>query len=322
MSSSDDSGGAEATPVVPVICGPTASGKSEIAMWLAQRYPVEIISADSRQIYRGFDVGTSKPVRAELERVPHHGIDVANPTERFSAAAWSDLAQRAIASAIACRRVPLVVGGTGFYIASLFSPLWDQPFLDPGKRQAVQGQLERFSLEELRRWCAALDPSRAGLGRAQLLRAVEVALLTGQRLSALHVSRARPPVWSPRYLVVDPGTELHARIAARAAAMLESGWVDEVTRLSETTPPDAPAWNATGYETVRRHVAGELGRTEMLEQIVTGTRQYAKRQRTWLRHQLEPEHVTRVSLASGWQEVVDRWIGTCRLPHDAAARSA
>lgn len=311
MSSSADSDGAESPPTVPVICGPTASGKSEIAMWLAGRHPVEIISADSRQIYRGFDIGTAKPSAVERERVPHHGIDVAGATERYSAAEWVAMAQRAIRDAFARNRIPIVVGGTGFYIAALFKPLWEQPALDPEQRLAVQGHLERFSLEELRRWCEALDPARAHFGRAQLLRAIEVALLTGQRLSGMHVSRARPALWRPGYLLVDPGTELHGRIAARAAAMLGHGWLDEVRGLMDV-PEDAPAWNATGYELVRRHVAGALGREEMLERIVIDTRQYAKRQRTWFRHQLEVDRVTRLTpLGSGWQEKVARWMLAC-----------
>ena len=305
--------GAEAAaPVVPVICGPTASGKSEIATWLAGRHPVEIISADSRQIYRRFDVGTAKPSSAERERVPHHGIDVVDATERYSAADWSTMAQRAIRDAFARQRIPVVVGGTGFYIASLFKPLWEQPTLDPEHRLAVQRELDQFSLDELRRWCAALDPARAHFGRAQLLRAIEVALLTGQKLSGMHVSRARPVNWRPGYLLVDPGTELQGRIAARASAMVEHGWLDEVRGLMDV-PEHAPAWNATGYELVRQHVAGALGREEMLERIVIDTRQYAKRQRTWFRHQLEPDRVTRVAPgAPGWQERVEQWMLACR----------
>ena len=313
MSSSADSADADAAPAIPVICGPTAAGKSDVAMWLAARHPVEIISADSRQIYRGFDIGTAKPTAPDRARVPHHGVDVADPVERYSAAAWSELAQRAIRDAIARDRVPVVVGGTGFYIAALFKPLWEQPTLDPEQRLAVQARLEQFTLDELRRWCEALDPDRAHLGRSQLLRAIEVALLTGRKLSGLHVSRARPALWAPRYLLVDSGTELHGRIAARTAAMFAQGWLDEVTGLMASVPASAPAWNATGYETVRRHAAGEMGREETIERIVIDTRQYAKRQRTWFRHQLEPDAVTCLAPGtSGWQERVEQWMNLCR----------
>ena len=310
MSSSVVSEGAEPSlATLPVICGPTASGKTAIANWLSLRREIVVVNADSRQIYRGFDIGTAKPSREERARVPHVGIDVAGPSERYSAAEWAVLAQRAIADALASGKTPLVVGGTGFYIGALFKPLWAQPTLDAERRGAVQEALADQSTEELRRWCSRLDPARAHLGRAQLLRAVEVTLLTGERLSDLHVAHARPATYQASYLLVDPGTELRARIAARATAMLDGGWTDEVRGLVEQTPPEALAWNATGYTAVRQHVLGELDRDAALERVVIETRQYAKRQRTWFRHQLVPDRVRRLSpVASGWQETVDRWI--------------
>jgi tRNA dimethylallyltransferase len=278
-------------------------------MWLSLRRELLIISADSRQIYRGFDIGTAKPSRADLERVPHRGIDVTEPTDRYSAAEWVSMAQRAIGEAQAAGRVPVVVGGTGFYIGALFRPLFAEPTLDAEARGAIQTALADFSSEELRRWCEALDPARAHLGRAQLIRAVEVALLTGQRLSELHASNARPSQYKPCYLLVDPGTALQARIAERAAAMLNAGWPEEVKSLLERVPADAPAWNASGYGVVRELVRGEIEQDTALERIVIETRQYAKRQRTWFRHQLERDNVQRLTyLKSGWQEVLDSWI--------------
>jgi tRNA dimethylallyltransferase len=309
MSSSAASDDAEALDAIPVICGPTASGKSAIAMWLSRRREIVVINADSRQIYRGFDLGTSKATQDERARVPHRGIDVVDPVERYSAAQWAGLAQRAIHEAVAAGRIPIVVGGTGFYIGALFRPLWAEPPLDAERRAALQSAFAGQSTDELRRWCAALDPARAHLGRAQLLRAVEVALLTGMPLSELHVAQARSPVYRASYLLVDPGAEWASRIAERAAAMLDAGWADEVRHLIDVVPADAPAWNATGYDVVRRHVLGELDRGATLDRIVIETRQYAKRQRTWFRHQLEHGRVQRVvSGAPGWQETVDRWV--------------
>jgi tRNA dimethylallyltransferase len=328
MSSSAVSAGADVSTAlltIPVICGATASGKSAIAMWLSLRREILVISADSRQIYRGFDLGTAKPTRDEQARVPHRGIDVAEPTDRFSAAEWASLAQRAIHEALAGGRIPVVVGGTGFYIASLFKPLWAQPPMDPERRVGVQHAFADVSTDELRRWCAALDPARAHLGRAQLVRALEVALLTGERLSELHVTRARPPAYRASYLLVDSGMELPSRIAARASAMLDGGWVDETRRLVDVVPPEAPAWHATGYAVVRQFALGEIDRATALEHVVVETRQYAKRQRTWFRHQLERERVQRVgSGAPGWQETVDRWIteleGTMRTSAEREER--
>ncbi|MEX2177126.1 MAG: tRNA (adenosine(37)-N6)-dimethylallyltransferase MiaA, partial [Gemmatimonadaceae bacterium] len=296
---------------VPVICGPTASGKNAVAMWLSLRREITIISADSRQIYRGFDIGTAKPSAEDQARVPHRGVDVAEPTERYSAAQWGSLARTAIHDAIAAGRQPVIVGGTGFYIGALFQPLWEQPSLDPDRREAVQRVLDAQSTDELRRWCAALDPDRAHLGRAQLLRAVEIALLTGERLSHLHVTRARPTEWRGSYLLVDPGMELPSRIVARASAMFDAGWPEEVRRLMDLVPEDAPAWHASGYDAVRDlvRVGGAITSTAALERVVIETRQYAKRQRTWFRHQLAREDVRRLAFGeSGWQEKVDRWI--------------
>lgn len=294
---------------IPVICGPTASGKSAVAMWLSLRRELLVINADSRQIYRGFDVGTAKPPKSDLERVPHRGVDVADPAARYSAAEWVTMAQRAIGEALSDGRIPIVVGGTGFYMGALFKPLFVEPTLDVAARAAIQAALADFTSAELQRWCEALDPARAHLGRAQLVRAVEIALLTGRRLSELHASNARPDMYKPCYLLVDPGAGLQSRIASRAAGMLDSGWPEEVEGLMQTVPDDATAWNASGYGVVRELVRGETARDAALERIIIETRQYAKRQRTWFRHQLQHDSVQRLQPGeSGWQEVVNAWI--------------
>src|SRR5665213_4332076 len=165
MNSSDDSDGAE----LRIICGPTAAGKSALATQLAERHGLVILSADSRQIYRGFDIGTAKPPAADRARVAHVGIDVADPSERWSAArfardatAWLDGAPRG---------KTLVVGGTGFYLRALTTPLDASPELDPAHRALLGAELAQVETDELRRWVRALDPTRAHLGRTQLLRA-------------------------------------------------------------------------------------------------------------------------------------------------------
>jgi len=299
---------ADADADVRVICGPTAAGKSSVAMWLAAREPTTIVSADSRQVYRQFDVGTAKPTATERAAVPHRGIDVVDPTERYSAAAWAESAEGWIGEAYAAGTTPIVVGGTGLYLKALFDGLFEEPPLDPIRRASAASALGSFTIEELRRWTQALDPERAHLGRTQLLRSIEIALMTGMRLSELQRERARRPRWRPRYLVVDPGPALSDRIAARIDDMLDHGWPDEVQRLMQTVPANAPAWKATGYDTVRRLVAGELSRRAAHEIILIETRQYAKRQRTWFRHQLPPHLVTRVSPdASDWEPTVADW---------------
>ncbi|MFI5310273.1 MAG: tRNA (adenosine(37)-N6)-dimethylallyltransferase MiaA [Gemmatimonadales bacterium] len=288
MSSSGGSAGAE----LRIICGPTGAGKTALALELAERHGLTVISADSRQLYRGFDVGTAKPTRAERARVPHRGIDVADPSERWSAGRWAAEAGQWISEAGPSR--VLVVGGTGLYLRALVSPLFDAPPLDEERRAELARAFATKSTSELRRWVAALDPARAHLGRAQLLRAAEVALLTGRRISDLHRDAARTPAFRARWLLVDPARALHARIAERLDAMLGGGWIDEVRTLEQRVPPDAPAWQACGYETVRALARGTLAVAPAREAILISTRQYAKRQRTWFRHQLGGERVVRV----------------------------
>ena len=276
-----------------VVVGPTAAGKSAVALLLAERFGGAIVSADSRQLYRGFDVGTAAPTPDERRRVPHYGIDVAEPTERYSAGRWAIEARAWIADAQRRGLVPVVVGGTGFYVRALTSPIAEAPPLDAARRAALERVLRDVETPELRRWAEALDPARAQLGRAQLIRAVETALLSGHRLSEWQVAAPAAPAVPARYLVVDPGRDaLRGRIEARVAAMFAAGWEAEVRALAQRVPDDAPAWNASGYDAVRRLVAGELTGEEARERVIVATRQYAKRQRTWIRHQLAGEDVT------------------------------
>ena len=181
-----------------VIAGPTAAGKSAIALALAERHGAALVSADSRQVYRRFDIGTAKPSPEERQRVVHHGIDVVDPTERYSAARFAEDAERWIGEDRAAGRDSIVAGGTGFYLRAIFEPLFAEPPMDPVARTALQSHLAELPSEELRRWCEELDPPRAALGRTQLLRAIEVALLTGERLSDLHAKPPRPPRFRAR----------------------------------------------------------------------------------------------------------------------------
>ena len=276
------------------MCGPTAAGKTQLALWLATRSDVTIVSADSRQLYRRFDVGTAKPTPAERRAVPHCGIDVLDPTERASAAWWADRADGWIREILAQGRMPLVVGGTGLYLRALFGDLFDEPALDESRRADLQRELSSYPVETLRRWVREIDPPRAALGRTQLLRALEIALLTGRRVSELHRERRRPARWTARYLVVDPGPSLASHVANRVLAMIAAGWREEVRTLIDEVAADAPAWNATGYRTIRLLETGELTERDAIDRVVVDTRQYAKRQRTWFRHQLAADDVTRL----------------------------
>ena len=323
MNSIDASAGAEQRAgqaaakrgALRIVCGPTGAGKSSLALALAERHGLTILVADSRQVYRGFDIGTAKPTTAECARVPHEGVDLADPTERYSAAAWATHAT-AVIDRLGAARV-LIVGGTGLYLRALVQPLFEEPPLDATRRAALAAELEALDTATLRRWVMHLDASRAGLGRTQLLRALEVALLTGRRISDLHRDAARVPRWTARWLVVDPLDQLHARIEHRLDVRLAGGWLQEVRELARAVPADAPAWNACGYQALRqlteygarsREAAPDGNLDETRHAILVSTRQYAKRQRTWFRHQLTGEAVTHIDPRSADADAqADRW---------------
>ena len=296
-----------------IICGPTGAGKSAIALDLCEAVDAAIISADSRQIYQGFDIGTAKPTHVERERVAHYGIDVTKPEERYSAARWVHEAHEWMDCADGMRKKPVIVGGTGLYIKALVNPLFSAPRIDPQQRSELERELETKSLTELRRWCEELDPVRAHLGRTQLVRAIETALLAGSRISDLHAEHNAAIAFKaetdrPAYLVVDPGEALGPRLESRVDTMLEQGWAEEVRDLMGAIPPDAPAWKASGYSVMREYVEGALDLSSARQRIIIETRQYAKRQRTWFRHQLPPAAVTLVNPDdSRSREIVREW---------------
>ena len=309
------SDGLDGADLIAVICGPTGAGKSTLAIALAERLGRAIIVADSRQVYRRFDIGTAKPSAAERRRVRHHGFDLADPTERYSAAQWVSEAEGHLAAGLASAAIPIIVGGTGMYLRALFDGLFAEPVVDDDRRRALLDWLDGQTTERLRAWVVELDPPRAALGRTQLLRAVEVAMLTGQRISRLHETHATPPRWRARYLVIDPGETLPARIARRFDAMIDDGWLDEVRALRGVVPDNAPAWKSTGYRALRDVVDGTMSLTDARERILIETRQYAKRQRTWFRHQLPDERTTRLNPESpDAAALVDAWWHAAESP--------
>lgn len=301
VSATPSSGSAVPLPVACIV-GPTAAGKSALAMALAEANGLAIVSADSRQVYTGFDVGTAKPSRDEQARVPHFGIDVASPLERYSAHRWASEAATWCAAAQSAGTPPVIVGGTGLYVRAFAEPLDDVPALDEDRRRAIEPFLASLDRDTLHRWCTRLDPARAHLGRTQQLRAVETALLSGTRLSeylraheGAGESARRAASRTVHYLVVDPGPVLASRIEARVHTMIAQGFVEEIERLRQVVPPDAPAWNASGYGVMRAAVDGTMSMAAAIERVVIETRQYAKRQRTWFRHQLPSALVTHVN---------------------------
>jgi tRNA dimethylallyltransferase len=276
-----------------VIVGPTAVGKTAVALALASHWPLEIISADSRQVYRRLDIGTAKPTRKERTRVPHHGLDLIEPGARYSAGHFARDAERWIEEVRNRGRLPVVVGGTGLYVRALAEGLFHEPSLDPARRRSLDAFTARLEPLELLRWAGRLDPGFRGGGRQRASRAVEVALLTGHSLSHWQqAARARGAI-DPWYIVLTvPRPVLHQRIARRADEMVRRGLIEEVAAvLSEGHAPSAPGLDGIGVREAVDYLQGRRPREAVAEAIATSTRQYAKRQETWFRHQLDRDAI-------------------------------
>jgi len=274
--------------VVPVLVGPTAVGKTAVTEALAARWPLAVISADSRQVYRGLDVGTAKPSAALRARVPHWGLDLVEPGERYSAGRFARDSAAWLAE-IPADRQPIVVGGTGFYVRALVDGLFHEPPLDPGRRARLRDLLT--GADDLAAWAVRLDPGFSGGGRQRAARSVEVALLTGRPLSWWQRHAAARGLVTPWYVrLTVPRAVLRKRIAARTAAMLAGGFTDEVEGLLRRgVPADAPGLDGVGYREVVAQLQGRLARADLADAIERATARYAKRQETWFRHQLPAE---------------------------------
>jgi tRNA dimethylallyltransferase len=274
-----------------VITGATATGKTALAVAVARAVGGEIISMDSRQVYRGMDIGTAKATAAERQGVPHHGLDLVSPAERYNAGRFARDARRWIDEIRARGHVPILAGGTGFFLKALTTPLFEEPAVAEGRRESLKRYLADLPLEELERWAGRLEPAalERGGGRQRLARAVEVALLTGRPLGwwHRHAAPGTGPVPLSIFVLDMPRAALHERINTRVSAMLDAGLVEEVCGLLDRgcTAAD-PGMNATGYIELMPHIRGDLPLEQAAGQIRAATRKYARRQDTWFRHQL------------------------------------
>ena len=297
-------------PPVQALClaGPTASGKSALALALAERLPVEIISVDSAQVYRDMDIGTAKPTAAERAAVPHHLIDIRDPSEAYSAAQFVADARRLMAEIRARGRLPLLVGGTMLYFKALLHGLDDLPPANAEVRRQIDERARSEGWPALHAELARVDPaSAARLAPAdsqRIQRALEVWQLTGQPLSSFHTSKTRAASASPESatalfsLEVEDRAWLHQRIATRFDAMLAAGFLDEVRALRARgeLSPDLPALRAVGYRQAWQALDESWPPAEMRERAIAATRQLAKRQITWLRAMPQRQRLSAESL--------------------------
>lgn len=279
-------------PAAILLMGPTASGKSTLAMHLAERLPVEIVSVDSAQVYRGMDVGTAKPGAKDRARVPHHLIDIIDPTEAYSAAAFRADALRLIGEISARGRIPLLVGGTMLYFKALLEGLSDLPSSDREVRAEIDREASERGWPAMHAELASVDPATAARLKPRdsqrIQRALEIYRVSGQPMSEL-IGRTEEKSLPFRQvaigLVPSDRSELHRRIERRFDEMLANGLVDELRALRKRYDlrPGLSSMRCVGYRQAWQFLEGELAKTELRDRGIYATRQLAKRQLTWLR---------------------------------------
>lgn len=308
---------ADARPPAIVLMGPTASGKTGLAVELAESLPLEIVSVDSALVYRGLDIGTAKPDAATRARVPHHLVDIVEPEEPYSAGRFRDDALAVMAAIAGRGRVPLLVGGTMMYLRALEGGLGPMPPADPAVRAALEAEMRTRGLAALHAELARVDPQAAGRihpnDPQRIQRALEVHRISGRSISAFHEGGAGALDYRVLRLALVPGdrARLHARIEQRFHGMLAAGLVEEVERLRRRSGMHAglPSMRAVGYRQVWQYLDGALDRATMIERGIVATRGLARRQLTWLRalddvERLACEH----AMVADLRARIERWL--------------
>lgn len=292
---------------VPVLAAPTAAGKTAAALQLGTRLPLEVVSADAMMVYRGLDIGTAKPTVSEQARLPHHLIDVVDPDERFSVADFVKLAEAAIQDVWRRGKLPVVVGGTGFYIRALSEGLPTVPEASQEVQAALWARLEREGLDALLRELAAFSPEdavRSSRNPRRVVRALEIIERTGR--APVSFPLTRPAFQYDKVILLPPTSALQPRIALRTEIMFNRGLVEEVAALQRRFPAQTTARQAIGYKEVLAFLEGETTLDEAKRAVTLATTQYAKRQRTWFRK--EKGATVYEALATDVVDVLERWL--------------
>jgi tRNA dimethylallyltransferase len=278
-------------PLVAIV-GPTASGKSLLAVWLARQLDGEVLACDSTQLYRGFDIGTAKPGVEEKSGVPHHLIDLLESSEETTAGAYRERAIAVLSDLRGRNKLPILTAGTGLYLLALLEGFADVPQRSLELRERLRASAAGHGPGHLHRILHQLDAVSAqkiaAADEQKLVRAIEVCLLAKQPLSRLYrTGRTALEGWRAIKIGLNPAREsLYQRIHARTDAMLDRGWLDEVRRLAESAVPEsAKPFDFIGYRELRKVLTGEMGLQDARDQIHQATRRYAKRQLTWFRRE-------------------------------------
>ncbi|HWS78005.1 MAG TPA: tRNA (adenosine(37)-N6)-dimethylallyltransferase MiaA [Thermomonas sp.] len=313
-------------PRAIALMGPTASGKSAVALELAQRVGGEIVSVDSALVYRGLDIGAAKPMRDELAQVPHHLVDAREPWQPYSAAEFAADARRAIDGIVARGKLPILAGGTGLYFRALLEGLADMPEADEATRAAITAEAEQRGWAALHAQLSQVDPVAAARIHAtdaqRIQRALEVYRLSGTPISdwQRNATRMRPPLKVLKLALSPPDRGvLHERIERRFDAMLAAGFLDEVRALralpelaTHPRPLDLPALRAVGYRQAWEYLDGDCDAAAFRERAIAATRQLAKRQFTWLRGELDARWFDPVTRRPALDAAVDGFLGIVR----------
>lgn len=305
----------EKLPTVIVIAGPTASGKTALSLAVAQRIPAEIISADSRQIFKHLTIGTAKPTESELNTVRHHFIDLLEPDQRFNAGDFQVQGRETITAILGRGHLPLVAGGTGLYVQAVIDGFFEQPGISGDVRSALEQRLEQEGRDALYRELQSVDPRSAASMDAskyrRVIRALEVFHETGKPISQHHSEHTITPIYTPLFFGLDwERSVLYDRINRRVEAMLNAGFLDEVEKLRSMGFDDRfQSLQTVGYKEAFAYLRKEISKDRMIELMKQNTRRFAKRQMTWFRREERMQwfKVTREEeIGSIAEQIIDR----------------